>query len=117
MRATSPATIYVISAAGEVARKIVATAPTDKGLPEAIRVVKNKVAVKFSRSCDSRLDFSSCQGTTYTVMDATTGESLADYGVEKEAAATLACYAPDPDRFFTFSVAQHHLEIVEAPPR
>jgi hypothetical protein len=117
MRATSPATIYVISAAGEVARKIVATAPTDKGLPEAIRVVKSKVAVKFSRSCDSPLDFSSCQGTTYTVMDATTGERLADYGAEKEAAATLACYAPDPDRFLTFSVAQHHLEIVEAALR
>ncbi len=32
MRATSPATVYVISSAGEVIRKIVVNAPTDKGL-------------------------------------------------------------------------------------
>jgi hypothetical protein len=117
MRATSPATIYVISSAGDVARKIVASAPRDMGLPDfGIRVAKNKLAVKFHRSCDSTLDFSSCQGTVYTVVDTTTGQRLADYEAGKETAGAIACYAPNPDRFFTFSIAsdKHHLEIVEA---
>jgi hypothetical protein len=120
MRATSPAIIYVISAAGEVVRKIVVSAPTDAGLPDfGIRVSKNKLAVKFSRSCDGVLNLGSCHGTVYTVVDATTGQRLADYEADKETAGTIACYAPDPDRFFTFWVAsdQHHLEIVEAGPK
>jgi len=119
-RATSPATVYVISAAGEVVRKILVSAPTDTGLPDfGIRVAKNKLAVEFSRSCDGALNFSSCHGTLYTVVDATTGQRLADYEADKETAGTIACYAPDPDRFFTFRVAsdQHHLEIVEAVPK
>jgi hypothetical protein len=119
MRATSPATVYAISAAGEVVRKIVVSAPTDKGLPDYwILVAQNKLAVKFRRSCDDALDLNSCEGTVYTVVDAMTGKRLADYAAEKDAAATTACYATDPDRFFAYSVAdQHHLEIVEAGPK
>jgi hypothetical protein len=116
MRATSPATIYVISAAGEVIRKIVVSAPTDTGSPAfGIRVVKNKLAVKFYRRCEGPLDVG-CEGTVYTVVDATTGQRLADYETELETAGPIACYAPDPDRFFTFWIPpdQHRLEIVEA---
>ncbi len=116
IRATSPASVYVISAAGEVVRKIVVSAPTNSGLPDfGIRVAKNKLAVKFSRSCDATHDFRSCQGTVYTVVDATTGQKLADYEANDDTAGPIACYAPDPDRFFTFSISdQHHLDIVEA---
>jgi hypothetical protein len=120
MRATSPATVYVISAAGEVVRKIVVSAPTDSGLPDFwIRVAKNKLAVKFRSGCDRALGFHSCEGTEYTVVDATTGKRLADYAADKDAAGTTACYAPDADRFFTFGLTsdQHHLEIVEAGPK
>jgi hypothetical protein len=119
MRATSPATVYVISPAGEVIRKIVVSAPTDKGLPDfGIRVVKNRLTVKFDRECDSALSFESCRGTLYTVVDGTTGRRLADYGAG-DTAGLLACYAPDPDRFFTFSMSadEHRLEIVETAPK
>ena len=115
MKATSPATVYVISAAGDVVRKIVVSAATDKGLPDFwIRVAKNKLAVKFRSGCDSALDLRSCEGTFYTVVDATTGQRLADYQADKDTAGEIACYAPNPDRFFTFAFSDHHLQIVEA---
>ena len=116
MRATSPATVYVISPAGEVIRKIAVGAPTDTGLPDFwLRVAKNKLAIKFSRSCDSAVHLSSCRGTIYTVVDATTGQRLANYEAG-DAAGLIACYSPDPDRFFALSISsdQHHLEIVES---
>jgi len=120
MRPTSPAAVYVISSSGEVIRKIVVSAPTDTGLPAfGIRVAKNRLAVKFSRSCDNALILSSCRGTVYTVVNATTGQKLADYETEDETAGPIACYAPDPDRFFTFSIGagEHRLEIVEGAPK
>ncbi len=117
MRATSPATVYVISAAGEVVRKIMVNAPANEALPDFwIRVTKNKLAVKFRSGCDSTLYPHSCEGTAYTVVDATTGKRLAAYEAGEDAAGGTACYAPDPDRFLTFGLAldKHHLEIVEA---
>jgi hypothetical protein len=117
MRATSPATVYAISAAGEVVRKIVVKAPTATGVPHfGIRVVKNRLVIQFGRSCDSTANLDSCRGSTYAVVDATTGQRLAAYDADKEAAGTMACYAPDPDRFFIFS-DQHGLDIVEAVPK
>jgi hypothetical protein len=117
MRATSPATVYAISAAGDVVRKIAVSAPTSTGLPGfGIRVVKNRLAVQFSRTCKSALDVDSCRGSTYAVVDATTGQRLAAYEADKELAGPIACYAPDPDRFFVFS-DWHGLDIVEAEPK
>ena len=118
MRRTSPATVYAISATGDVVRKIVVGAPTDTGLPLfGIRVVKNRLAVQFSRICNSTGDLDSCRGSTYAVVDATTGQRLAAYEAgDKELAGLIACYAPDPDRFFIFS-DWHGLDIVEAEPK
>jgi hypothetical protein len=41
------------------------------------------------------------------------------YEAEKEAAGTMTCYTPDPDRLFTFSASldHHGLDIVEAGPK
>ncbi len=117
MRATSPATVYAISPAGEVVRKIVVSAPTDVGLPDfGIRVVNNRLAIKFSSGCENFLDLNSCHGTVYVVVDATTGRRLASYEAGRDAGSPLACYAPDPDRFFSFDISgePHRLEIVEA---
>jgi hypothetical protein len=119
MRATSPATVYAISAAGDVVRKIVVSAPIAMGLPNfGIRVVKNRLAVKFSGRCDGTFDLTGCRGAVYTVVDAKSGQKLADYEApaESDVSGPLACYAPDPDRFFTFWIppGQHLLEIVEA---
>jgi hypothetical protein len=116
MRATSPATVYVISATGDVVHKIVVSAPTDTGLPEfGLRVDKNKLAIKFSRTCGSTPGIESCEGAIYTVVDASTGQRFGDYQAGEDVAGPIACYAPDPERFFTFSMSdQHHLEIVQA---
>jgi hypothetical protein len=102
-------------------RKIVVNAPTNAGTPDfEIRVAKNRLVVAFSRNCDSALQVESCRGKIYTVVDVTTGQKLAEYEAAKEeVSGPIACYAPDPDRFFTFWIPsdQHHLEIVEASPK
>ena len=76
-------------------------------------MVKNRLVVQFRRSCDSTAASDSCRSPTYAVVDATTGQKLAAYEAAKEATGTLACYAPDPDRFYIFS-DRHGLEIIEA---
>jgi len=117
MRATSPTTVYAISAVGKVVRRIVINAPGSTGTPYfGIRVVKNRLAVQFRRSCDN---LGTCRGTAYTVVDATTGQALAAYEADGEVAGPIACYAPDPDRFFVFSTPPDgdRLEIIEAEPK
>jgi hypothetical protein len=81
-------------------------------------VAKNRLAIQFRRSCDN-VGSDSCLGSTYAIVDATTGKRLAAYEAEKEVAGTMACYAPDPDRLFTFSSSSDHhgLDIVEAGPK
>ena len=117
MRATSPPSVYAISASGEVVRKIVVSPPTGTGSPYfGIRVVKNRLVVQFNRSCENTAAADSCRSSTYAVVDATTGQKLAAYEADKEAGGTLVCYAPDPDRFYIFS-DRHGLEIVEAEPK
>ena len=117
MRATSPPSVYAISASGEVVRKIVVSPPTGTGSPYfGIRVVKNRLVVQFNRSCENTAAADSCRSSTYAVVDATTGQKLAAYEADKEAGGTLACYAPDPDRFYIFS-DRHGLEIIEAEPK
>jgi hypothetical protein len=119
MRATSPAVIYAISAAGDVIRKIVVSPPTGTGLPDfGIRVVKNRLAVQFRRSCDTNTESGSCRSSTYAVVDATTGKKLAAYEADKEVAGPILCYAPDPDRFFTFQQRSGKVfDIVQAEPK
>jgi hypothetical protein len=100
-----------------VVRKIVVSPPTGIGSPYfGLRVVNNRLVVQFRRSCDSTAASDSCRSSTYAVVDATTGQKLAAYEADKEAAGTMACYAPDPDRFFIFS-DQHGLDIVDAEPK
>jgi hypothetical protein len=114
MRSTAPATVYAISAAGEVVHKIVVSAPSETGQPAfGLRVVKNKLAVKFYETCDGPLD-RGCRGTVYRVVDAATGKKLADYEAGSDVVGPIACYIPEPDRFYTFTLDQHRLQIVEA---
>lgn len=114
MRRTSPTTVYVISSTGEVMRKLVIAPPYAGQMPGGMQVSKNKLAMKFYRECAS----TTCEGASYTVVDATTGERLADYAAGDDVAGTLACYAPDPDRFFILQMSEkHRLEILEARPK
>ena len=113
MRATSPPTVYAISAAGDVVRKIAVRAPAGVGIADfGIRVVKNRLVVQFRRSCDA----DSCRTLAYAVVDATTGKTLAAYEADKEVSGPMVCYATDPDRFFIFSYRDGSPEIVEAQP-
>lgn len=113
MRATSPPTVYAISAAGDVVRKIVVRSPAGGGVSDfGIRVVKNRLAVQFRRNCES----DSCRTSAYSVVDATTGKTLAAYVADEEVSGAMVCYAPDPDRFFIFSYHDGP-EIVEAQPK
>jgi hypothetical protein len=119
MRATSPLTVYAISAAGDVIRQIVVSPPTGMGSPNfGIRVAKNRLAIQFRRSCGNT-DSDSCRTYTYAIVDASTGNRLAAYEADKEVGGTMACYASDPDRLFTFtaSLDHHGLDIVEAGPK
>ncbi len=114
MRATSPVTVYAISAAGDVIRRIEVSPPTGMGSPNfGIRVVKNRLAIQFRGSCDDSAS-DSCHAFTYAIVDATTGKRLAAYEADKGVAGTMACYAPDPDRILIFSGS---LDIVEAGPK
>lgn len=111
MRRTSPATIYVISSAGQVVRKLVIASPNAGQMPGAMQVSKNKLAIKFYRECTSE----GCWGASYTVVDATTGKKLADYAPGDDVGGVFACYASDPDRFFFLQISgKHRLEILEA---
>jgi hypothetical protein len=115
MRRTSPATVYVISSTGEVARKLIIAPPYPGQMPGGLHVSKNKLAMKFYRECGS-MGF--CEGAIYTVVDATTGEKLADYGPGADVGGAFACYASDPDRFFFLQISEkHRLEILEARPK
>jgi hypothetical protein len=114
MRSTTPAMVYAISAAGEVVHKIAVNAPTETGRPAfGLRVAKNKLAVEFYATCDGPLD-RGCRGRVYRVVDAATGKKLADYEAGNDIIGPIACYVPDPDRFYTFTIDQHRLQIVEA---
>jgi hypothetical protein len=106
MRATAPPTVYAISSTGEVMHKIVAPSPADAAWPRfGIRMIKNKLVVEFYRECSNRLDSSSCKGTAISVLEASTGKPLISYALEDTAGSVLACYVPDPDRFFMFQDA------------
>ncbi len=119
MRATSPAVVYAISAAGEVARRITVSPPGGTGSPQfGLRVSKNRLVVQFRRNCDSTVDSASCRSSMYAVVDATTGKELAAYEAGREVAGPMMCYAPDPDRFFTFEQQSGAvLDIVQAEPK
>lgn len=83
-------------------------------MPGAIQVSKNKVAVKFYRGCTSL----TCEGASYTVADAATGEKLDDYAAGKDVAGAFACYTSDPERFYFLQMSeQHRVEIREAWPK
>lgn len=120
MRASAPPTVYAISPTGEVLHKIVVPSPADAAWPRfGIRVIKNKLVVEFYRECSNRLDSGSCKGTVLSVLEASTGKPLVNYEPEETAGSVIACYVPDPDRFFMFQVAPNGtvITVVESIPK
>jgi len=114
MRRTSPATVYVISSTGEAVRKLVIVPPNAGQLPGGMQVSKNKLAVMFARECVSEI----CEGASYVVVAATTGEKIADYAAGGDVGGPLTCYPSDPERFFFLQMSEkHRIEILEARPK
>jgi hypothetical protein len=115
MRPTTPAVVYAISPNGDVLRTLRVAAPTGAGAPWfGLRVVKNRLLIQFRRGCAPNV--SSCVGSFFAILDATTGKRLATYETNKETAGAIACYVPDPDRLFIFGLSsdRHGWAIVEA---
>lgn len=115
MRPTTPTVVYAIAPTGDALRTLRVLAPMGAGAPWfGLRVVKNRLLIQYRRDCGSNV--SSCIGSIYVILDATTGKRLATYQTNKEAAGAIACYVPDPDRFFIFSRSSDRpgWEIIEA---
>jgi len=116
MRPTSPALVFAVSRAGEVVRSFKVTAPAGAAAPDfGLRVVKNRLMIQYRRDCGP--DVKRCVGSVLAIFDADTGNNLAVYEANtKEVAGTVACYVPDPDRFYLLSHAPERdgWEIVEA---
>ena len=120
MRAMSPPSIYVISFGGEIVHKLVVKGPTGSNWPAfGLRVVDNRLLVEFYRDCQNPVEIDSCAGSLYTIVDATTGDRIADFEPDAKASGPIACYIPDPDRFYTFSIQAegHRLEMIETAPK
>ena len=128
----SSPSVYVISSAGEVAHKLVVKGPEGTNwLASGLRVVANRLLVEFYHDCQrqtpypydeilalAKVEIGSCElRTLYTIVDATTGERIADFEPGPGASGPMACYVPDPDRFYTFSDAEHRVEMIEATPK
>ena len=123
MRAMSPSSIYLISSAGEIVRKLVVKGPTGANWPDfGLRVVENRLLVEFDTNCQNPVEIDSCgHRRLYTIVDATTGERIADFEPDQRASGPIACYVPNPDRFYMFSglalERDHRLEMIETAPR
>ena len=132
MRAMFPPSIYVISSAGEIVRKLVVKGSAGTNSPYfGLRMVENRLLVEFYRDCQTPYDEilarakveidPSCGRKVYTIVDATTGERIADFEPDPRASGPMACYVPDLDHFYTFSfdfqAEGHPLEMIETAPK
>ena len=111
MSRTSPATVYVISSSGELLRTL-RIEPADHGqMPYEMRVAEGRIVVEFSLSCSA----DHCEGWSFTVADATTGQKLSDYGDDKSLGGVFACYSARPERFTFLTVGDDNkLQMIEA---
>ncbi len=94
MRATSPALVYVISAGGDLTRTLKVAPPFVKGTPVAMMVNAGLVAIEFSDP-----NAPDVSDTTIRVVNALTGDTVADYRIVPELTEAVACYTNDK---FTF---------------
>jgi hypothetical protein len=108
MHNSSPALIYVISAAGRVVRTLKVHAPFAGALPGTFHVSENRLAVSFGKD-DSQM---------LVVVDAQTGRRIATYFDQGGLGTSFACYAAD-DGVFTFLTLGegNALEVIRAEAR
>jgi hypothetical protein len=110
MRRTSPATVYVISASGELVRTLKIEPENVGQMPSDMQIADGRIAIEFSLHCSSER----CEGVNFTIADATTGQKLADYA-DNNVYGDFACYIAKPERF-TFLITDDgkKLQMVQA---
>lgn len=113
VRRMSPATVYVISSAGELVRKVVVEPQTAGDMPFEMQIAKGKIAFVFDGWTGDR----STGNSKLTVVDANSGERMEDFegGIGGAGFLGLSCYVPESGRFTFLSMSDaNHIEITTA---
>ena len=89
--ATTPALVYVFDSAGNLLRSFAVDPPVAEMSAVSMTVLNNHVAILF------RLSFRGMSHGEYVirVVDASTGQPVADYSVPRETGTALGCFRPD----------------------
>jgi hypothetical protein len=114
MRRIAAPTVYVISPAGAVLRRLVIPPPAEDFEPLTMKVGGGKVVVQFEKKTP--------EGPTaeeiFSVFDALTGEKFADYSSTPEVGGAWACYTADGFTFLGIAKTQpYQMTLVRAVPR
>jgi len=114
MRRIATPIIYVISPAGTVLRRLVVPPPAEDFEPTTMKVGGGKVVIQFEKKTPA--------GPTaqeiFSVVDALSGEKVADYSSTPEVGGAWACYTPDGFTFLGIAKTQpYQLTLVRAVPQ
>lgn len=115
LRSQSPATVFVISAMGELVRKFPVRMPADRGANAfaSLHVAKGRMLIDSLVGCSGQ---QGCRGRGYVIADTVSGQTVAEYfGEEKYVGGMVGCYSPDPDRFVNVAMPPYAkwLELIE----
>jgi hypothetical protein len=90
MRRVDPAIVYVISAGGEVIRRLSIPPPQAGMLPESIESTANGLVISFTND----------QNVSILIVDPIKGDRRAEYSSPPEVGAALGCYAGQQNFLF-----------------
>lgn len=107
LRRSSPALVYVISAAGKIVRTLKVSAPSAGLMPNTFHVSENRLAISFWD--DEK------QSQTVVVVDSQTGRTIARYSDPGGLGPSFACYSADEGAFTFLQLGeQNTMEVVRA---
>jgi hypothetical protein len=111
MRSTSPATVYVISSSGDLVRTVKVQPAQNGWASLGMQVSNDRLAIEFSDCSPNR-----CEGFTFAVADAVTGERLTDFADDSKF-GELACFVA-PERFTFLTISEKNvLQLINAEPK
>lgn len=112
LRASDRPLVHVISPAAVILRILVITPPLPNSRPITMKVAGGRVVVMFEQDNPT----GEMAEQVFSVVNAETGEKLADYWSPPEIGGAFACYTPDRFTFIGVT-SDHHLKILHAVPR
>jgi len=104
--------IYVISPAGELVRRLVIPPPSENYAPIAMKVGGGRMVIQFEKYDPERKS----SRRIFSLLDAESGEKIADYVSPPEIGGALACYTPNGFTFLT-STQDRKLALLRAVPQ